>query len=269
MFQVSVVNLSADARTPIDRGGLVDLGSLSAGELTALLGAFVEVDAADNMKADSEIRVQYRRNRFIVRTGGRKLFLQDARNLTEPAYVLTPPEIIAELDGSAAAKRTVPPMPINLPRGQGLSSTPSPRATVEDDSVPEGEDRRWRWGLLLLVFVLGGYVGYSKWSSRATAAGPAAVALPASERITQDAALTGVYMTGADPGHHGIIILGDGKLKLFRVNTQAAPGVIYGTYKLGRLDGKLCLATDQPGGNIKVLDGQSLEFCNEVYKRIP
>ncbi len=268
MFHVTVVNLSNTGRTPIEGGGPTVLGNMSADELTTLLNTFIEVDSVENLKAEPEVRVQNRRNRFVIRTGERRLFLQDARNLAEPAYVLTATEIIAELDGSAAAKRTTPPIPVSLP-SDAMSSSGGTASGIELPPRPEEPERSFPWALLLLVLALAGYIGYTQWTSRAASAGPELTPLTTAERLTEDASLTGVYMTGSEPGQHGLVLLGDGKLKLFRVNAQAAPGVVYGTYRIGRLDGKLCVATDQPGGVIKVIDRQSLEFCGEIYKRIP
>lgn len=268
MFHVTVVNLSRTARTPIEGGGPTDLGNLSASELISLLEGFIEVDPVENMKAEPEVRVQNRRNRFIVRTGQKKLFLQDARNLAEPAYVLTTSEIIAELDGSAEAKRTAAPFP-TAQRAEESSASGDPGSGVALPPRPPEREPSFPWIPLLLVLLLGGYIGYTQWTGRVGGAAPALAPLTTAERLAEDAAFTGVYMTGAEPGQHGLVILGDGKLKLFRVNAQAAPGVVYGTYQIGRLDGKLHLATDQPGRLIKVIDRQSLEYSGEIYKRIP
>lgn len=266
MFQVTLVNLARDARTAIEGGDSINLGSVSAGELTELLERFVELDAVQNSDADPEIRVQARRDRFVIRTGQGKLFFQDARNLSEPAYVLSPGEIIAELDGSAAAKRAAPSVP-PAPDGSltGADALPGPELAP----MPVVSERPWPFALIGLVLLLGGYVAYSEWGDRPDGKPPALAPLTAAERLSEDSSLTGVYTTGGEPGQHGIIILGNGKLKLFQVNAQAAPGVVYGSYRFGRLDSKLCLATDQPGGLIKVLDRESLEFCGEIYKRIP
>jgi hypothetical protein len=275
MFQVTAVNLSADARTPVERGGPVEIGSLTPRELTALLETFTEIDPVENMRADCEIRVQYRRQRFLIRTDARKLHLQDARNLGEPAYVLTPAEIIAELDGSAAARRTTPPIPV--PSASYASAgyatlTPSDNGTRSPTELPVPDappERRSSRVLMAVVVLLAGFAGYRLWSTRPDAGLPPLAPLARSERATQDAALTGVYMTGQEPGRHGIVILGDGRLKLFRVHGPTTPGVIHGTYELGRLDSALYLSTDQPGGRIKVLDGPALQFCGETYARIP
>lgn len=268
MFNVSLVNLSRDARTAVEGGGAINLGALSAEELSALLQVFVELDAVQNMTVDPEIRVQTRRDRFVIHTGQKKLFLQDARNLSEPAYVLTATEIMAELDGSAAARRTAPPLPTESATESSPLGAESATATEIAPSA-EVAGRPWTYVLLGIVLVLGGYIGYAEWADRSNDDAPALTALTTAERLAEDRALTGVYTTGSEPGQHGIIILGDGKLKLFRANAQAAPGVVYGTYRFARLEAKLCLATDQPGGLIKVLNRESLEFCGEIYKRIP
>jgi hypothetical protein len=266
MYSVVVCNLSPDARTATEGAGNTDLGSLSAAELSALLTTFAEIDAVQNMKADPEIRIQTRKDRFIVRTGQRKLFLYDARRLSEAAFVLDPGEIMGEIDGTAAAKRTLPPFAYaNAGRDEAA-------ATAEELKYvppPQLERRRWTLPLLGTALVLGGYAAYAAWTADEDEAPPALTALVGAERQSEDAALTGVYMTGSEPGHHGIALLGDGRLKLFVIHAQAAPGVVMGTYRIGRLDTKLCLATDQPGGLIKVLNRETLEYSGETYRRLP
>lgn len=269
MFNVIVVNLTPDARSAIEGGGPVDLGQLSAGELGALLDVFAELDPIQNLKADSEIRVQTRRDRYFIRTGERKLFLYDSRKPSDPAYVLSSSEIIAELDGTAAARRTVPPIPMSRLTGSETRADAANAPVAEVAAPPIEQRRSGAIPLLALAALLGGYIAYSGWTVRDSAATPPLTDLSPSDRIAEDLALTGVYMTGSEPGHYGIVILGDGKLKLFQVNAQAAPGVVYGTYRLGRLSAKVCLATDQPGGLIVVAERNTLEFCGEKYTRIP
>jgi hypothetical protein len=144
----------------------------------------------------------------------------------------------------------------------------SPEETV---SIPvrEPESRPWPVGLIALVLLLGGYIAYAEIARQPGESQPALAPLTSAERVAEDSALTGVYVTGSEPGQHGIVILGDGKLKVFQINAQAAPGTVYGTYRLGRLDGKVCLTTDLSGGLIKVPGREALEFCGETYKRVP
>lgn len=261
IFRVTTVNLSPDGRNAIEGGGPVEAGNLDAGQLLKLLEAFAELDPVENTRADPEIRIVVRRERFIVRTGQKKLFFQDVRNLAEPTYVLSAPDIIAELDGSAAAKRTTPPMPF---------ATPAPAPEPVPVVLPSEEtSRTTTFVLLALVILLGGYAVYSGLTRHGSGERPALTALTPAERAAEDSNLTAVYMTGNEPGQHGIVILGDGKLKLFRVHAQAAPGVVYGTYQLGRIDGKVSLATDQPGGVIRVIDRDTLSYCGDTYRRIP
>jgi len=268
MFTVTVVNLAPDARTVVEGGGAVKLGIMSAAELLALLDAFVELDAVENIRADPEIRIQSTRERFVVRTGQRKLFLQDARKLSEPAYALTAAEILAEIDGSAAARRsaaaaTLPPWSGGPPAEQDGS----PGAEIAPgDLVPS---RPWPFALIGLVLLLGGYSAYARWDASPSRDQPVLTPLTSAERLAEDSSLTGVYTTGSEPGQHGIIIMGDGRLRLFRFFGQTAPGVVNGTYRFGRLDSILHLATDQPGGLIRVQDRETLEFCAEIYRRVP
>jgi len=96
------------------------------------------------------------------------------------------------------------------------------------------------------------------------------IPLPDAERESINAALTGVYFTGTEAGQHGIVIIGPTDLKLVELAATEAPRVVYATYRAGRVEGRLQLATDQPGGAIAVAeDGNMLVFCGETYQRIP
>ena len=81
--------------------------------------------------------------------------------------------------------------------------------------------------------------------------------------------LTGVYLTGSEPGQHGIVLGGPGELKLFELAAIEAPRVVFATYELERVGPMLCLATDQPGGMIEVPGNDTLVYCGEIYQRIP
>ena len=83
------------------------------------------------------------------------------------------------------------------------------------------------------------------------------------------AALTGVYVTGSEPGAHGIVLGGPAELKFFELGTVAAPRTVNAVYRLGQVGGRLWLATDQPGGGIAAAGDGSLRYCGETYRRIP
>jgi hypothetical protein len=275
MFSVTNVNLTADARHGDAGAGPRRAVQMSADELVALLEVFAEIDAHENNAADAEIRVESRRNRFIVRTAQKKLFLHNPRDLAEPAYVLSAREIIAELDGSAAeARRTAPPLPLPLVTDRGPSSgapgTPSGDGEFLNElpARPPPEPPSFPFVLVALVVALGGYVIYAEFFAPHGDPRPALTPLSATELVAEESALTGSYMTGTEPGQHGIVILAGGKLELFQVNARGGPGTVYATYTLGRKNGELALSTDQPGGLIKVSSRDALEFCGETYKRI-
>jgi hypothetical protein len=58
-------------------------------------------------------------------------------------------------------------------------------------------------------------------------------------------------------------------LKIFQVNAVAAPSVVIDTYRIGRREGKLVLVTNQPGGDIRVVDKDTLTYCGEDFRRVP
>jgi hypothetical protein len=268
IYSVTVVNLDATAQSAVEGGGPLELGQLTAAEVTALLDTFAELDAVQNQKADPEIRIQTRRDRFFVRTGQKKLFLYDARRPSEPAYVLSTAEVIAELDGSAAAKRTAPPIAYSPNSGTAFATDGSTRDSDLPPPPPPRPPAPPPYALMAVVALLAGYIGYAEFTAPRREAGPALAPIAATERLTEDTNITGVFMTGSEPGHHGIIILGGGKLKLFRVNAQSAPSILEGTYTLGRLGSKLAIATNQPGGVISVAERHTLEYCGMKFQRI-
>jgi hypothetical protein len=264
MFDVTLVNLASDARSASTDRGSSDLGTLTADELSALLENFRELDPVQNLEADPQIAVVTRREKHVIRTGQKKLFFYNARHLDEPAQTLTATGIIAELDGTAAVARTVSSLPPDLPRVEETSVAVTAVAPAEVPSL------RWRLALAAIACALAGYIVYSMFRvAGGIAPSPLRPIADPTELAADRASLVGVYLTGSEPGQHGIAVLADDTLKLFQINAQVAPSMIYGTYRLGRRGAALGLATDQPGGVIDVRDHDTLVYCGETYKRIP
>ncbi len=266
MFHVTVVNLTPDARHA-ETHDARPIGQMSADKLVALLETFAEIDPVENNNADPEIRVDTRRKHLVIRTTQKKLFLHNPRDISEPAYEVSAREVIEELDGTAEARRTRPPMPIATPLDERLSFGGTDPA-MEVAPRPEPKPPRSPVPLVILILMLGGYIAYSELTQQREEKPPTLAPLAGTELATEDAQLAGSYMTGTEPGQHGIVILGRGNLELFQVNTRGGPGTVYGTYQLGRKNGVLHLVTDQPGGLITVKSRDTLEFCGETYERI-
>ena len=264
MYNLTLINLSADARTAaINEGGNIELKGVSAVDLRALLETFCEIDAVQNVTADPEIRIKTRHETYLVRTGQGKLFLYDVLDREAPAQVLTPEQTIAELDGSAMAERTVAPFMM-----AGMASY----AAREPEPIAAPRDALNLPRVIVMAVIalgLGGAIIYLR--------GPdgvdhASMHFAPPEPAEQDAlwsSLAGVYMTGAQPGQHGIVLTTTGELKFFEVNARAAPGVVYAKGELVRSGQKLFFTTDQPGGLIEVVDYDALLYCGETYQRIP
>lgn len=262
MFNVTLVNLARDARSAAAGLGATKLERIPASEFAALLESFRGLDPLQNT-ADPEIRVVTSQGSFLIRTERGKLFLYDARDRTAPAHELPVSEIIAELDGTAAAARTALPFALYAAAearapGQGsasgIAASPARRPPVIRLAIC----------LVLLMAV----IALRYWPGR-LAVHPPLDTVGSVEQAGLRDSLTGVYMTGSQPGDHGIVVLDNGGLKIFQLNAQTAPSVIYDTYALGRLGAKLCLVTNQPGGLIEVNGRDTLLYCGETYQRIP
>jgi hypothetical protein len=94
-------------------------------------------------------------------------------------------------------------------------------------------------------------------------------AVKPAESAGLQAALVGVYLTGNQPGQHGIVFNSTADVKLFELMALAPPHVVHASGRLGRVGTKLVLATDQPGGAIEITNHDALTYGGEVYRRIP
>ncbi len=265
MYDVSLINLSADAHSAADSfRGKIPRPGLSEAALALLLHAFADIDAVENAVAAPEIRVAVGNERYLLRTGQHKLMLYDNLRREVPAFVLTVDEAMAELNGSAQALRHEAIRQHQSAVVEAEALAPRPPSVP---AVPASKRRLVVLGVAACA-LLGTIISLQIEGRRA----PSPLPFHAVNRTEARALLpgvAGVYMTGNQPGQHGIVVLAAGRLKLFELDTRAAPRVVYATGRLGRTGPRLALATDQPGGLIEVTDPNTLVYCGEVYRRIP
>lgn len=264
MYNVTLINLTADARS-VAALAHVEQRDLAAEALGTLLRNFCEIDPLENAVTDAEIRVQVRRESYLIRTQQKKLILSDVNNRELMAQILTVEQVMRELDGTASSARHEA---ISLARAEAAP------AETETAAVPVGAGPAAPAGPRLPVLVvtaglLLAAIFYLAEPFAAAVAPAGFVAVEPTELAGLSAALNGVYLTGSEPGQHGIVISGPEELKLFELGAVAAPRVVYATYRLGRTGPKLCLATDQPGGVIEVTADGTLVYGGEDYRRIP
>ncbi len=170
-------------------------------------------------------------------------------------------EIMAELDGSALAARTASAVQSPAAGPATVSAPPFPSAPGMASSVP----RLIVMGLVACLF-LGAIIRLKKGEGDI----PVLFRPVAPAEVAElQSSLAGVYMTGNQPGQHGIVFIAADDLKLFELSALGAPRVVYASGKLGRVGRQLALATDQPGGLIEVTDRDTLVYCGEIYRRVP
>lgn len=257
-YNISLVNLAADARS-VAADARSELRAAGQMALRGLLKNFCEIDPIENALADTEIRVQARQEKYVLRTEQKKLILYDMRRRELPGQILTIDEALLELDGTASMTRR---QAIELARAEAESVVP--------DAPGIGRAGRWRvaaWSVLG-GGLLAGIICLAR--PFADSGGPPGfVPVEPDEAAGLHAALSGVYLTGTDPGQHGIAVTGPGELKLFEFAAVEAPRVVYAAYRMGRCRGKVTLLTDQPGGAIEIQPDGKLHYCGEYYQRIP
>ncbi len=265
MYNVSLINLAADARS-VAASAHVELRDASSAALEGVLRNFCEIDPIENAVADTEIRVQVRHEHYLLRSEQKKLILYDVHRRELPAQILTVEEAMRELDGTASLARSQ--VILQARAEAGPEAVPAGPALPVMAPLPAPSRPR----LIALAATGGLLLAAILW----LAAPPGAGDIPAgftpadsAELARLQASLTGVYLTGNEPGQHGIVVAAPGEMKLIELAAVEAPRVVYASYRPGRIGGKLCLATDQPGGVIEVAADGNLVYCGETYQRIP
>ncbi len=262
-YNVSLVNLDANLRPVAGSLATIERPGISESDLRTLLLSLCEIDAVENAVAEPEIRVRVRNESYRILTGQKKLMLFDAIRRELPALVLTVEEAMAELNGSAAAARHAAVLQYSDVIPGETVTQPTPVHSVERASMP----RLVVLGAAALALV-GALVYLQLGRDRPIAPAAFQPVTPAEAAELQNS-LAGVYMTGNQPGQHGIVFNTAADVKLFELGALAAPRVVYASGTLGRTGSHLALATDQPGGLIEVTGHDTLTYGGEIYRRIP
>lgn len=265
MFRTTLVNLSPDATSTDAGSGRNYVGELLSHEVIALLTKFQSLDSIQNIECDPEIILELRRSKHVVRTGQGRLYLYDGRDLLAPALVLTPEQIVAEIDGSAAASRTRAPFPLPI------SAAPPEANTFQPSLPPPTSPLKGihRAVLATVALSLTGYLAYPAISAESTprAAQPEAIS-DIQQVEAERTRWAGVYMVGTNPGQHGISLAIDGTMKLFEINAQGVPHLLQDTFGFGRIDGKLCVVGSQTNEPIFLVGPDTLRFGGETFLKI-
>jgi hypothetical protein len=257
-LKVSTVNLSPDLRSIAAEHGVVERGEMDAAALSALLETFMAGDAAQNHEHDPQVIVRTPAAKFLIRTSGRQLHLYNARDVSQPAAVLTLPALLEAI------------------ASPGLSAGPAPEEPETFMPVPvRGKNRGALTALLLLLGVGLNAWGIYQFLDRTEETPP-----PPYTAITDEAKvgllrrqLAGSYATGAEPGDRVIVLTpaGEVKFQLLVAAAGNAPAVAEqsaDTCLIGRRrDGLHCLVTTTSGQVDLRADG-SLSYYGDTYRRI-
>jgi len=245
---------------PVATEGPQVLGKIGEQELRALFETFRELDPTQNFQGEPSISVRYRGARFSILTSQRRLLLYDLNKRDQPALSLEPEELLAELDGSAAEARAAQ-----------LRATYAPFPLEEEPAyVPPPTQPRKFPGVLSALTAAAVLCTTLLFALTDSAKAPLkAIPLEDSAAIAlKRKAVAGVYLTGQNQGDHGLVLNEDGSLKLFHIFAELPPGLIFDEYQPALIEGHPCLVTTQPGGIIRIIDGDTLVYSDETYTRV-
>jgi len=247
MYQVNTSRLGPDARRVSSGSENVDRGELSASELTVLLDAFVEIDPVDNEEHDPHVVVSGRGAKLIIRTSRGRLQVYDVRDHAAPGIEMTVPRIIERLD--RVAETTAP---------FALEAAQQP--------APTAPHRGIAFAMLLVGLVLNGYILYSVFYVDSVNKKPEVKLITdADELKTRQAAVVGIYATGAKTGDRVIEVQANGQVHFYEIGLKGPINDSKDTYSLGRHDGVICLSTAESG--VVDLAGDTLVYYKDVYQR--
>ncbi|MSU67889.1 MAG: hypothetical protein CK548_06990 [Opitutia bacterium] len=249
MFTVTTVNLSADTSTADSRLGPSELGVLTPDEFRSLLDRLRRIDCAQPTEADPHLVVTSAAGHFIIRTSQGKLFLHDARDTTEPYSLLSPEEIVTQLDPQ------ITPAPYAFP-----TTTP----TKKPKAAPH-------YAIAFAIFVAGlalnAYTICSVFNIESVAQPPSVVVLTDLEELaTRDRDAIGSYATGSRPGDRVITVTPDGKVRFSELGSPDGISINTDTFRLGRRDKRLCLVTLE-SGVVDFVNPDTLLYYGDTYRR--
>ncbi len=248
MFTVTTMNLTPDLRTAQPDLGACDFGQVDEGQLIVLLERFRDIDPVQNQDAEPHVVVVGPAGKFLVRTHARKLYFYDALDTSQPG---------AELDaaGIAGALKSRP--------------LPSARPTPAVDPAPPARHSRNAAAICILVagLLLNGYTVYSFfYIDDVNRPPPVSLLTDAAEIDAHRTAAAGRYATGRAEGDRVIEIDSTGRIRFLRLTSAGEQADSEDTFRIGRLDTKLCLATND-NGVIEVLNIDTLVYYRDTYRR--
>jgi hypothetical protein len=260
-LKTTLHNLDRNATRAAPELGRCFVGDLPDKDVLTLLEQFSRIDDLQNFEADPEILLESARAKRVVRVSRGRLCLYNPGKMLDAALVLTGAEIIAEMSFVVPALRAaVEQIAHALPRQYVLPEAPRPIVLLRRES---------RIGLAAAALGLGAYLFSAVLSGETTRPGDRFVPMADSpSREAVETKLLGVYMTGNQRGDHGIVVDSGGTMRLFQLNEPEPPLLIRDDYRIGHIEGTLCLISHQPGGPLWIGPDNTLTYCGETYRRI-
>jgi hypothetical protein len=249
VFYITTVNLSSDTTDANVKHGAVDVGEWSTEEFAALLERFRRLDPVQNLEADPHLFVTTSAGKFRIRTDQGKLFLDNARDTSEPFAELTVEDIIRQIEGSTATSAIA----------DETGTAAGKAAATPNHAIAAA--------ILVAGLALNGYTLYSVFYTQSVNEKPAVTLLTDPTEISaHQQGAVGTYATGDQAGDRTITVSADGKITFAEVGAHTGYNDNVDTYRLGRLGKNFCLTTVD-SGVVEIVNIDTLIYYRDTYNR--
>jgi len=248
--------------------GSFPLGKLGSLEVLHVLMIFQEMNPVQNFTGEPQIQINVKGEKYFVRTDLKRLMLYNSRKLHEPALVMEAQQIITEIDESALKERDA--LLKRLNKAGGVATLTATSGEEEEAPRLQGvwiTSIPWLGALAVVLAVACLYFVRLELGPSDPFAPNCSPIENLEEVLYRREALSGLYMSGSNPGQHVIILLSTGGLRLMQTNNAGAPSEIKDSYRILSGEDGLFLQTTHPGPLIQVVTKETLSYCGETYRR--
>ncbi len=267
VFDVSLAHFAVVDGRALARKGVVRLGQVGVDQLRSILISFRDVMPIQDFEGEPEVLITTRLGKWKVHSDLGKLLLYDLQKPQMPGISCAVEQLISEVDERAIQERRALLQNTQHVIVPVLAEDPETPGAAKAGAKPES--RRLVALLSVIACLLVALVVFQARQQPLPPPPPLREALlerDDPEQLCRQVA--GVYMTGNPSLQHGIVVNGNGSLRLIQFNGLAAPLFVEDAYQLGYQGRVLCLFISQPGAVIRVRGRDTLEYCGESYSRV-
>ncbi|HVU24568.1 MAG TPA: hypothetical protein VHE13_10620 [Opitutus sp.] len=251
MLTITLVHLAPDLSHAQADLGSTTYGDVDEDYLLAALESFRGIDPLQNTAAEPHLVIESSATKLLVRTGQGRLFVYNARDLSEPFVELDPAGVLRLLSRSVTAS--------------GLEAADAAPAVAA--AAPPSRHSALAVIIITLAVILNGYTIYSFFHVRPVRPPPEfTLVTDAAKADSLRTAAAGRYATGNEPGDRILEITADGHVRFLRVTSAGRRTLGEDAFRVAERNDHTCLVTAAKG-IIDIRDIYTVVYFRDVYHR--